>query len=205
MGQIITGIRSILSYPWVYDALQNLMGAKKIRRELVSEFIRPQSHCHLLDVGCGTGIMLSYLPESIHYWGYDINPIYIDSAKKQFAGRGQFNYGLLTRETLITLPKFDVVLAVGVLHHLEDDEAKTFFSLAHEALKEDGRTITLDPCFVSGQNSIAHYLIRHDRGKNVRDSNSYLALAAPNFRNISGFLRHRTWIPYTHWIMECRK
>lgn len=205
MAQITSGIRSVLSYPWIYDALQNIMGAKQIRTELVSEFIRPADDCHLLDIGCGTGIMLPYLPSSVKYWGYDVSQGYIDSAREQFPNRGHFHCGILTPDMLATLPKFDVVLAIGVLHHLNDEEVRGLFALAHEALNEGGRVVTLDPCFADRQNLIARYLISKDRGQNVRKPDEYRALATSNFSNIHGVLRHRAWVPYTHWIMECSK
>ena len=63
--------------------------------------------------------------------------------------------------------------------------------------------ITIDPCIAAGQNPIARYLIFHDRGQSVRDSDGYQALASKVFSRVNGTLRHRRWIPYTHWIMEC--
>lgn len=205
MSQITSGFRALLSHQVVYDALQNVMGAKGIRTELVSEFVRPQANDNILDIGCGTGIMLQYLPASIGYWGYDISKEYIDAAKKRYSGAVNFKCGVLTRGMLAELPKFDVVLAIGVLHHLEDEEARELFSLAYEALKEGGRLVTLDPCFANGQNPIARYLIGKDRGQNVREAEGYRALAAYSFSKIHGVLRHRAWIPYTHWIMECTR
>lgn len=205
MAQITTGIRSVLSSPLVYDTLQNIMGARKVRAELVSDFIRPRDEDNILDVGCGTGDILSYLPKTIHYWGYDISQVYIDSAKKKFSGRGNFQCGLLDVDTLSLLPKFDLVLAIGVLHHLGDEDARNFFSLSYQALKQGGRVVTLDPCFVEDQNLIAHYLIANDRGLNVRNVDGYCALTQGGFVDVEGIVRHRRWLPYTHCIMECKK
>lgn len=205
MGQITTGVKAILSVSWVYDVLQNIMGAKEIRTELVTKFIRPAENCRVLDIGCGTGIMLPYLPDSTQYWGYDVSRVYIEAARKQFGSRGHFYCGILTQDMLAALPKFDLVLAIGVLHHLEDDEVRGLFGLANEALKEGGRMVTLDPCLADGQNPIARYLIQRDRGQNVREADVYSSLAKSSFANVSGILRHRKWVPYTHWIMECTK
>ena len=54
------------------------------------------------------------------YWGYDISEAYIAQAKTRFGQRGQFNCKQLQFEDLAVLPKFDVVLALGLLHHLDD-------------------------------------------------------------------------------------
>jgi hypothetical protein len=63
--------------------------------------------------------------------------------------------------------------------------------------------ITVDPCLTERQNPIARYLVRHDRGQNVRDSDGYLRIVQRTFPKVTGTLRHRSWIPYTNWIMEC--
>jgi SAM-dependent methyltransferase len=205
MGQITSGIRSVLSSPVFYDTLQNIMGAAHVRRELVDEFVRPITNCRILDIGCGTAEILQFLPNDVEYWGYDISPGYIAAAKDRYGARGHFHCGLLNEAALTNLPKFNRVLALGVLHHLDDDEAKGFFALAREALDTGGSVVTIDPCLAAGQNPIAHYLILKDRGQNVRESGAYTSLASGVFPQVKGTLRHRAWIPYTHWIMECEK
>lgn len=203
MAQITNGIRAVLSYPVIYDTLQNIMGAHKVRKELVSEFILPEAGCRMLDLGCGTAEILRYMPSTVEYWGYDMSQKYISAAKVEYGNRGHFQCGLLSEADLKNLPKFDRVLALGVLHHLDDDMAKDFFILAKQALKPDGRVVSIDPCLAAGQNSIARFLIKRDRGQNVRNSEDYASLANDTFNNVMGTLRHRNWIPYTHWIMEC--
>lgn len=203
MSQITSGARAILSHPVIYDTLQNIMGAHEVRREFVENFVKPSPNNRILDIGCGTAEILPYLPTSVGYWGFDISRPYIEAAKTRFGSRGHFHCGLLDKTALNELPKFDVVLVIGVLHHLDDDVAANLFALTREALGEHGRMITIDPCLAPGQNPIARYLIRHDRGQNVRNADGYRALAIKTFQNVCGTLSHRRWIPYTHWIMEC--
>jgi SAM-dependent methyltransferase len=203
MSQITSGIRTILSLPIVYNTVQNIMGGKGIRDELVNDIIRPIKGMRILDIGCGTAEILAHLPDGTKYWGYDISPEYIASAKQRYGVRGTFHCGIFDRTELEKLPKFDVVLATGLLHHLDDSEAIELFALARAALVEGGRIITIDPCLAPGQNPIAKYLIERDRGQNVRDQAGYHSLARQTFASINGTLRHRIWIPYTHWIMVC--
>lgn len=203
MSQITSGIRSVLSHPRVYDTLQHIMGAQAIRRDLVDHFIRPAPGSRVLDIGCGTAEILPFLPEGVEYWGYDISQAYISAARKRFGERGHFTCGLLDRAELARLPKFEAVIAVGVLHHMDDPVAAELFALARQALGEGGRVITIDPCLSPGQNPVARWLILHDRGQNVRTQAGYRDLPAKSFARIDGTLRHRIWIPYTHWIMEC--
>jgi hypothetical protein len=30
-------------------------------------------------------------------------------------------------------------------------------------------------------------------------------LPQDSFGDIKGLVRHRSWIPYTHWVMECKR
>lgn len=203
MSQITSGIRAILSSPVVYDLFQAVMGAKKVRQELVRDFIRPEAGSKILDLGCGTAEILKYVPDTVEYWGFDISPEYIAAAKAEYGNRAHFFLGVPSEEDLVNLPKFDRVLALGVLHHLNDGEAKRLFALARQALNHAGRVVAIDPCLALDQNPMARFLILRDRGRNVRDAQGYALLAQDSFKEVKGTTRHRSWIPYTHWIMEC--
>ena len=50
MGQVTTGIRSLLDHPRVYHLLQTLLGAHKGRTEFVQNFIRPAAGNLILDI-----------------------------------------------------------------------------------------------------------------------------------------------------------
>ena len=203
MTQITHGLRAIFSHPRIYDGFQDLMGASRIRRELVREFIRPVPGMRILDIGCGTAEILGFLPELVEYWGFDISERYIAAATDRFGARGHFHCGLFDAAQLEHLPAFDVVIATGLLHHLDDAEARNLFALSKRALKPAGRIIAIDPCLADGQNPVARLLIKSDRGQNVRSAEGYSALPGKHFNRVDGQLRHRSWIPYTHWIMEC--
>jgi len=203
MSQITSGVRAVLSFPFVYTSFQYLMGAHSVWRQFVKEYVHPFPGATLLDIGCGPADMLAYLPD-VDYWGFDISQAYINRATNKFGQRGHFVCKLLTEADLETLPKFDIVTASGVIHHMDDAVARQFLSLARRALKPDGRLVTIDPCLVDGQNPIARFLIERDRGQNVRAQAGYAALAASEFPDARIEVRHKAWIPYTHCYMECR-
>jgi SAM-dependent methyltransferase len=204
MAQVTTGIRAMLSHPLVYNTLQSLMGADKLRASNVQTHVRPFPGMRILDLGCGTAEILNALPTDITYVGYDISPEYIAAARKKFGDRGTFHCGLLEQADVVTLERFDLVLGTGVLHHLDDDAARQFMSVASAALKPGGRIYTLDPCYAPGQNPIARFLISCDRGQHVRDADGYRALVRGLDAEVTGRLVHRAWVPYTRWHMECR-
>jgi 2-polyprenyl-3-methyl-5-hydroxy-6-metoxy-1,4-benzoquinol methylase len=203
VAQVTTGIRAMLSHPVVYGTFQNIMGAKSGRERVVRDFIRPFPGMRILDLGCGPAEILGSLPTDIAYVGYDMSPEYIASAQRKFANRGAFHCRLLEKAEVATLEPFDLVMGIGVLHHLDDATARQFMAMACAALKKGGRIYTIDPCYVPGQNPIAHFIISRDRGQHVRDAEGYAELPRGLGVAVSGDVTHQRWIPYTHWNMEC--
>jgi SAM-dependent methyltransferase len=101
---------------------------------------------------------------------------------------------------------FDLVMANGVLHHLDDAQAKAMLRIAGTALRPNGRLVTLDGCFVPGQSWVARTLLRMDRGKYVRTQPAYEALARSCFAQVEASVRHDLLnLPYTLLIMTCRQ
>ena len=204
MGQITNGVRAILSLPWIYSSFQYLMGARSAWPSFVNDYVHPFPGAKLLDIGCGPADILDYLPE-IEYWGFDISRTYIDHAIRKFGDSGQFFCKILTEKDLEVLPRFDVVIMCGVLHHLDDAAARQVVSLAKSALRPGGRLVTIDPCFAEEQNPIARLLISQDRGQNVRMRAGYQALVESVFSDVRIDVRHKVWIPYTHCYMDCTR
>lgn len=204
MAQITSGLRSILSRPAVYDVLQNIMGARKFRTLFSKSVIRAGPADRVLDLGCGTAEILDFLPQ-VDYVGYDISLEYIEAAKRRFGNRGKFEVKIAKEADVTSVAPFDIVLALGVLHHLDDDTALNLMRTAHAALKPGGRLVTFDPVYVPGQNPFARFLISKDRGQNVRDQLGYEKLAKSSFRTVHTTVRHQSWIPYSHCFIEAVK
>ncbi len=204
MAQITTGIRSVLSSPWVYDVFQDIMGAKKVRLDLVHKHIQAKEGFRILDIGCGTARILDYLP-TVEYYGFDPSQRYIDQAVQRYGSRGKFNCSMLEQAVVSDLGPFDVVIATGLLHHLDDKQAKQLLRLSYSALKEGGRLVTNDPCHDLVQNPISRYLVNRDRGQNVRSPDEYSNLAKSVFPETSRHVRHWAFIPYTRCSMVCIK
>lgn len=203
MAQDTSGIRAILSHPAVYDFAQTMMGAKRNRIWMQREFIKARPGESVLDVGCGTADILSVMPD-VHYVGFDISSPYIEKARKRWGGRGQFRDQLLDKRALAGQGKFDLILATGLLHHMDDAEVDELFDALASGLKPGGRIVTVDGAFVAGQNPLARFVINQDRGKSIRSPEEYTKLAKQHFTDVTGWLEERTWIPYTYWIMQIR-
>ena len=156
----------------------------------------------MLDIGCGTGELLAYLPAGATYHGWDISEPYIAAARARFGGRGTFHVGLVTEAKIAAEPPYDVVIASGVLHHLDDGEVGALARLARGAVRAGGRFVSIDPVLAAGQHPLARFLVSRDRGQHVRTGQAYLDLVRPAFDDTTGVVRHRRWVPYTHWMME---
>jgi SAM-dependent methyltransferase len=204
MAQITSGVRSVLCHPLVYSALQYIMGAHKGRQKMVDNYIKPFPDMKVLDVGCGPADILGYLP-NVDYYGFDVSEQYIESAENKFLYKGRFFCKVFDGSDLAVIPKVDVVLAIGLLHHLEDEEAAGLIELAFSVLKPGGRLLTVDPCLTPSQNPISRFLINNDRGQNVRNEKGYAKLVSENFDSFSTDVVHQRWIPYTNCFMTCTK
>ena len=193
----------MLSLPAAYSLFSRLMGAHRSRTEYVAKYIRPNASDRVLDCGCGPGDLFEYLPD-VDYVGIDIDAAYVAEAQSRFGDRASFRLGPLGPETMTEEWHYDLVLAWGVLHHLDDDQVREFMGLARRTLKPTGRLVTLDPCYTEGQSWVARYLLGKDRGEYVRQREEWPPLVTPTFPSTTFHVRDDLLrIPYTHLIMEC--
>lgn len=196
-------IKNLLSVPSIYRLFTSIIGGSSSRQRLVREFVRPVAGMKILDVGCGPADIVEFLPD-VRYLGFDASEAYISEARDRWRGRGEFFCSTVNTQTLQE-GDFDLVLALGVLHHLDDDEARAFFTLAHTVLRPGGRLITLDGVYVKDQSPIARFIIGQDRGAYVRESVKYENLATMVFGTVAPTVLHDLIapVPYTHLVMEC--
>ncbi len=196
-------LRAILAVPAAYRLFQNLVGVHRLRVEYVSKYVRPRPSDRVLDCGCGPGDLVAYLPD-VAYVGIDMDEGYIESARARFGDRASFRLGPVGAETMGDDGHYDLVLANGLLHHLDDARVSEFLRLASRNLKPSGRLVTFDGCYTEDQSPIARRLLDMDRGSHVRTLDAWLGLVRPVFPTVQAHLRTDLLrIPYTHLVMEC--
>ncbi len=202
------GLRRILSLGGVYAAVQALAGANRARRWLATHFWRVAADAKVVDVGCGTGEVLDFLPKTVRYVGFDLSAHYIARAQARYGTRAEFFVGTaaeLLGKSDTRLLDADLVLCNGLLHHLEDAEVLEILTLATRVMKPGGRLVCLEPTMLARQVPWSRWMMAQDRGKNIRSEQAWKALVAtvfPSFEThiLTGLYR----IPYTHIVIECR-
>jgi SAM-dependent methyltransferase len=203
--QTDSGILRWLKVPFLYNLFQEAAGANAVRRALIRNHVRPKMGDKLIDIGCGTAQILQCLPE-VEYLGLDTNPTYIAFARRRYSNNSTFVVG--DTQSLRGDSRFkdaDIVMAIAVLHHLDDQDAVDCIRFAYDALKMKGRFICLDPCWIPNQGAFSRFVMANDRGRNIRTEQQYRQLAAQIFRNVAAWVNTAARIPYVSIILECEK
>jgi cyclopropane fatty-acyl-phospholipid synthase-like methyltransferase len=199
---MIKYLRSILAVPTVYQLWWNVVGGHAEAKVLVNEYVQPRVGARILEIGCGPGSIVNSLPPS-DYLGFDLSPEYVEMARRRFP-KARFVCERVSEFSLAKEQSFDVVLAIGIVHHLENAEARQLFQIAHKALKLGGKLVTMDGVWTDSQSKVVQWLLAKDRGEYVRSEREYLGIASQVFSNIKPSIRHDLLrIPYSHLILEC--
>ena len=202
---VLRALRSVLSAPWAYRLFGFLIGAHSTRATFAQRYVRPRPGQRILDIGCGTGNLVPYLPGT-EYVGFDPSPEYIAVARSLHGDRATFTRERVSGHVVEPGSSFDIAIASGVLHHLDDAEALQLFRIAHTSLKPGGRLVTFDGCYAESQSPLSRYLLSRDRGRFVRTREGYLGLASQVFVDVRSSVRDDLLrIPYTHLILECTR
>lgn len=203
-SEVVTGLRRIFSVPAVYRLAQRAIGAEKLRRRLVDEVLGIRVGMRILDLGCGPADILTHFPD-VDYVGFDHSENYIESARARFGDRGQF-FNLSAADVNATdfAPR-DLAISIGVLHHLNTEEAIAAIETARAVLGDNGRFVSVDPTFATGQHPIGRLLAKRDRGQFIRTPDETRALVSRVFDDVTIEVRHdMLHVPYSHVLVEAR-
>lgn len=111
-------------------------GTRRIFLVLMDKYFERKATNRVLDIGCGTGIMLGELSAYGVAHGVDCSPIAIEFCRK----RGEKNLSVASGDnTGFGGGTFDYITAFGVIEHLKDDRA--FMKELFRLLKPGGRAL----------------------------------------------------------------
>src|SRR2546421_885303 len=118
----------------------------------------------VLDVGCGPGMNTELFKEQ-DYVGLDINPGYIESARRKH--RRAFVVADVTMYEDASIGKFDFILVNSFLHHVNDENATRVLANLGKWATSDGYVHVIELVRPEGR-SLARLLARWDRGEYTR-------------------------------------
>ena len=204
MAERTSILYNFINNPIIYQVIQKLMSGNSFRKKILKENVKDKN-LKILDIGCGSAEILNYIPVN-EYYGYDIDPNSIQVAKKNHPYENcHFFNKKFEKKDILKLPNFDLILLFGILHHLNDTQVKKILYLCKKKMKKDAKLIILDPVFTPNQNIFAKFLIKRDRGLNVRKENEYLSLFKKNFKNVKSKITNQFFVPYTWFSTICKK
>lgn len=202
MDQRSRGVYSSLKISSVYNASQDVFGSTKALKRLVAEHVKPPVDGTVLDLGAGTGAVQRYLP-GCRYTAVEPNPRYVRRMTSRFQGSDNVAIEGSAPDILPMQQKFDRVLVLGVLHHVDDDTARDLLRFASDQLAPGGSVVTFDPVVGPATPRSARIAMSLDRGRNIRTSAGYNQLAEPYFQQRSADTRDDLLrIPWHHYIMS---
>jgi SAM-dependent methyltransferase len=170
----------------VEDSHWWFVGRRAILESFLESIRNPQSAIRILDVGCGTGANLEMLAQFGDAEGVDVS----DDALEFCKLKGLNVHKGLAESLPFADESFDLVTALDVVEHLDDDIAG--LKEMNRVLKSDGKTLIFVPAFMwlwGVQDDISNHRIRYTREQIVDRLNAAgFIIERATYANITFFL-----------------
>ena len=134
----------------------------------------------VLDAGCGPGTN-AHLFHGMDYVGLDLNPAYIESARKRHPLR--FEVADLCTWEPPNGERFDFILVNSLLHHIDDHSVHRLLGQLSTLLTSDGHIQIVD-LVLPPKVSIPRTLALADRGDYPRSLEHWQTIFAEHFRPV---------------------
>lgn len=141
---------------------------------IIKRLITPYTNVgSVLDLGCGVG-SLAPLFKKNNYLGIDIDKSSIEYAWRKNPG---YNFRVSDVTKFKSSKRFDLVLIIGVLHHISDKDVQRTLRCILKFLKRDGRLVIIEAIPPLYKWNLPGYFLRaYDNGKFIRETKGYKIL-----------------------------
>jgi len=178
-----SSIHGLLDHPLLFHTKQQIATSKyRSFKASFSPFVKfgEIQGKNILDVGCGTGLCSHHLfsENANQIFGIDISYEYVLWAKRLYP----HNHFACGGADHMPFPPntFDFILLSSILHHLPDHVAQSLFKGIISSCRPDAHIIISEPIW--SDDKISNFLLRHDRGQFVKNSEGYLELIKDYFK-----------------------
>lgn len=174
MNFVVRFLHRALEQPLVFELQQRLFNNySAVAVEFAEQFARRGQR--ILDVGCSTGTCAGQIVDMVgnEYVGIDANPRYVETAARRFP-KGRF-VAADARKTALPAASFDLVMFIGVMHHMDDELVRGCLAEMRRVAKPGGHVIVAEPVFTPGR-WLSNLLLSMDRGEHIRDEAGYRGL-----------------------------
>jgi 2-polyprenyl-3-methyl-5-hydroxy-6-metoxy-1,4-benzoquinol methylase len=117
---------------------------KKIITDQIKRNTKPSVRKRILDIGCGSGLMLNALEEFGETYGMDMSDEALHFSKEIFTGT--VRKGTLPDVVPYDKQFFDIITALDVIEHIEKDYESLV--TVHSLLSEGGKVIITVPAYM---------------------------------------------------------
>jgi len=157
----------------LFEIVNLLIGnLEKNREEFRKLLDLDSSKPDVLDFGCGTGLLCTIFDKD-HYTGYDR-----DRKRLEFASKKHPGYRFLSE--LDSGAKYDVILIVGVFHHIPPTKTAQVVEDLNKMCKPDTKIVIVEPTLA--RNRVKRFIIKSmDRGKYILSKEDYSRLFESRF------------------------
>ncbi len=162
-----------------------------IEKILKKEINDRSKKIRILDIGCGSGEISRFFND-LDYIGIDVNPDYIEFARKIY----KKNFEVMNAQKLRFKKRyFDYVVIIGVLHHIDDKNCNLILNEITRVIKDNGKIIIIEDVNTQSRIDLFGNLIRKlDVGEHIRTKKEWLELLSKKI-NIKKQYRFKSFIP----------
>ncbi|WRH63280.1 MAG: class I SAM-dependent methyltransferase [Fuscovulum sp.] len=204
MAERTKGLHWIVTVPALYTRIQSGLAGPQAKERIAHELFSGLENKRVVEIGCGPGLWSTNLQHAGSYVGVDRNERHIAAANSRFGTpHTTFLCGDLADAGVIAaIGACDAVVAIGILHHLDDAVAKSVLAQSAALLRPNGVFIGLEPVYHDHQNPVARLLKWLDSGKDIRREEGYRSLFPKHLALETQVKTNLMRVPYSHILIR---